>query len=65
MVDRLGLKHRTSELTGYSALYDGKQVLFAESEWKLASIMKLVWRYGFGLYYLNSHIDQMLDSFDR
>lgn len=64
-MEKLGLRRRKNDLTDYTALYDGSNILFAESDWKAVSISKLIWRYGFGIYQLNNHISKMLDSFER
>lgn len=65
LMKELGLKRRDSELSGYSALFDGKNLVFVESEWKVATIAKLAWKYGLGIYKLNQHIKEMLGLFDR
>lgn len=65
LVDKLGLKKRSKDLSDYTALYDGSKILFAESAWKAVSVSKLLWRYGLGIYHLNNHISNMLDSFER
>ncbi|KAK6617216.1 hypothetical protein RUM44_005547 [Polyplax serrata] len=50
---------------GYFGLYDGKQFIFAESDWQIKTLWNVIYRYGFGFWKLKNEIDDMLNKFDR
>lgn len=46
-------------------LWDGSKFLFEESTWHPMTVLKMLWRYGYGIFKLNSYIDDMLTKFER
>lgn len=47
------------------ALYDGDDFIFKSSQNYLWTVMKMLWRYGFGPIKLETFINKILDEFER
>ncbi|XP_046394831.1 prenylcysteine oxidase-like [Ischnura elegans] len=47
------------------ALYDGKDIVFEESDWEVVTWMKMLWRYGWSIIKLNNIVEKMLSEFRR
>ena len=56
----------TKDRSEYSiGIYDQNGIEFISSEWKLVTLAKMILRYGFSLFHLDSFVEKMLDEFDR
>ncbi|XP_065201064.1 prenylcysteine oxidase 1-like isoform X2 [Planococcus citri] len=56
----------TKERSEYAiGIYDQNGIEFISSEWKLVTFAKMLLRYGYSLFKLDSFIETMLDEFDR
>ena len=60
-----GLKQRESAKGSLMGLWDGKNFVFEESSWETMTILKMLWRYGYGSVKLKYYIEDMLSKFDR
>ena len=59
-----GLKERQSRYSNFG-LYNGHKFVFTESEWKVITLARLVWRYGYHTVKLHNYIGSMLDKFEK
>ncbi|KAL6433410.1 hypothetical protein ACFW04_006511 [Cataglyphis niger] len=46
-------------------IWDGDEFVYKENSWYIVSMMKLFYRYGFQLYRLKRHIDDIIEDFGR
>jgi prenylcysteine oxidase/farnesylcysteine lyase len=61
-----GLKKLSSKDDGERmGLYDGREFVYEDSRWPFVSTVKLLWRYGYDLWRLKTHISDMLRDFSR
>ena len=44
--------HDISDSDGRLAVFDGTQLVFKESEWRLLTLVRLLWRYGLAYFQL-------------
>lgn len=58
-------KKEGSDFSRKFALYDGKEIVFSESQWEITTLIKLLWRYGFSPLRLSNHVEKMLSYFKR
>jgi hypothetical protein len=59
-----GLKKRESRHSNHG-LYNGHEFVFTESDWKVITLAKLVWQYGYNAVKLHDYIGDMLDKFEK
>jgi prenylcysteine oxidase/farnesylcysteine lyase len=59
-----GLKKRKSSDSKFG-LYNGYEFVFTESNWKVITLARLVWRYGYHAVKLHNYIGDMLDKFEK
>jgi prenylcysteine oxidase/farnesylcysteine lyase len=59
-----GLKKRQSRNSRFG-LYNGQEFIFTESDWKIITLAKLAWRYGYDIITLQNYIGDMLNKFER
>jgi len=59
-----GLKKRKSSDSKFG-LYNGREFVFTESNWKVITLAKLGWRYGYNAVKLHNSIGDMLDKFEK
>lgn len=63
-VKTFGLKPRENAEGSLMGLWDGSKFVFEESSWHPMTVLKMLWRYGYGVLKLNSYIDDMLAKFE-
>ncbi|XP_010876056.2 prenylcysteine oxidase 1 [Esox lucius] len=63
-LDRLGLSQRT-DVPGKMAIFDGKEIIFEESDWFIVNFLRLLWRYGFNFLRMQMWVESVLDKFMR
>lgn len=63
-VDQLGLKVRT-EVPSTFSIFDGKELIFEESEWFIVNFLRMLWRYGFNPLRMHMWVEGLLDKFMR
>uniref|UniRef100_A0A2P2I199 Prenylcysteine oxidase 1-like n=1 Tax=Hirondellea gigas TaxID=1518452 RepID=A0A2P2I199_9CRUS len=63
-VDELGLSHST-DCPASAGLYNGSEWVFKTSDWQMLTLAKLLWRYGWDAYTLQSITEDMLNKFSR
>ncbi|GAB4820077.1 hypothetical protein N2152v2_007123 [Parachlorella kessleri] len=56
--------HDISDSDSRLAVFDGSQLVFKESEWRLLTLLRLLWRYGLAYYQLRSHPSRMFARFE-
>jgi len=59
-----GLKKRKSS-DSKIGLYNGREFVFTESNWKVITLAKLGWRYGYNAVKLHNYVGDMLDKFEK
>jgi len=59
-----GLKKRKSRYSNFG-LYNGREFVFTESDWKVITLARLVWRYGYNAVKLHDYIGDELDKFEK
>ncbi|XP_071452512.1 prenylcysteine oxidase 1-like [Hetaerina americana] len=63
---KFGLQKRAAgDPNSKFALYNGKEIIFSESDWEIITWMKMLWRYGWGPIKLNNIVEKMLNDFKR
>ncbi|XP_063067351.1 prenylcysteine oxidase 1 [Engraulis encrasicolus] len=63
-VDKLGLSPR-KDVPSKMAIFDGKELMFEESDWFIVNILKMIWRYGFNFLRMYMWVEGVLDKFMR
>ncbi|KAL0965586.1 hypothetical protein UPYG_G00283250 [Umbra pygmaea] len=63
-LEKLGLSLR-SEVPGKMAIFDGKELIFEESDWFIVNFLRLLWRYGFNFLRMQMWVESVLDKFMR
>ncbi|KAM0734006.1 Prenylcysteine oxidase 1 [Formica fusca] len=63
-VKLLGLEQNFPSEQKYG-IWNGDEFVYKESSWYIASMAKLFYRYGFQLYRLKRHIDDILEDFEK
>ncbi|KAE8747686.1 hypothetical protein FOCC_FOCC005665 [Frankliniella occidentalis] len=63
-VKNFGLKVRETSTGSRMGLWDGGKFVFEESSWEPITYLKMLWRYGYGIFKLKSYIDDMLTKFE-
>lgn len=60
----LGLKKRKSSDSKFG-LYNGREFVFTESNWKMITLARLLWQYGYHAVKLHNYVGDMLDKFEN
>lgn len=47
------------------AIFDGKELVFEESDWFIINFFRLLWRYGFSFLRMQMWVESILDKFMR
>lgn len=47
------------------AIFDGKELVFEESDWYIVNFFRMLWRYGFGFLRMQMWVESILDKFMR
>ncbi|XP_062870875.1 prenylcysteine oxidase 1-like [Trichomycterus rosablanca] len=63
-VDRLGLSAR-AEVPTKLAFFDGKELVFEESDWFIVNFLRMLWRYGLNSIRMHMWVEGILDKFMR
>ncbi|XP_076020113.1 prenylcysteine oxidase 1 [Genypterus blacodes] len=63
-VDRLGLSQR-KDVPSKVAIFDGKELVFEESDWFIVNFIRMIWRYGFNIIRMRMWVEGVLDKFMR
>uniref|UniRef100_A0A3B1K477 Prenylcysteine oxidase 1 n=1 Tax=Astyanax mexicanus TaxID=7994 RepID=A0A3B1K477_ASTMX len=63
-VDRLGLSAR-ADVSSKAAIFNGKELMFEESEWFIVNFLRMLWRYGFNSIRMHMWVEGILDKFMR
>ncbi|KAM3874308.1 prenylcysteine oxidase 1 [Diretmus argenteus] len=63
-IDKLGIPQR-KDVPSKSAIFDGKELIFEESDWFIVNMLRLLWRYGFNFLRMQMWVEGILDKFMR
>ncbi|KAK7895711.1 hypothetical protein WMY93_021036 [Mugilogobius chulae] len=63
-VDRLGMSPR-KDVASKMAIFNGKELIFEESDWFIVNFLRFLWRYGFNLIRMRMWVESVLDKFMR
>lgn len=63
-MDRLGIPPRR-DVPSKMAIFDGKELVFEESDWFIINFLRLLWRYGFSFLRMQMWVEGILDKFMR
>lgn len=63
-IERLGLPQR-KDVPSKMAIFDGKELVFEESDWFIINFLRLLWRYGFSFLRMQMWVEGILDKFMR
>ncbi|XP_072227369.1 prenylcysteine oxidase 1 [Leuresthes tenuis] len=63
-VEKLGIPPRT-DVPSKMAIFDGKELVFEESNWFIINFLRLLWRYGFNFLRMQMWVESVLDKFMR
>lgn len=64
MIYIVGLNPR-KDVPSKMAIFDGKELMFEESDWFIVNILRLLWRYGFNFLRMYMWVEGILDKFMR
>lgn len=66
LIIQLGLQKRTSVFKDEKlGLYNGHNFDFIENDYHWLNVLKIFWRYGYSIKYLQDFVNGMLDKFER
>lgn len=60
----LGLSARKN-VPSKMAIFDGKELVFEESDWFIVNFLRMLWRYGFNFIRMQMWVESILDKFMR
>ncbi|XP_005735352.1 prenylcysteine oxidase 1 [Pundamilia nyererei] len=63
-VDKLGIPQR-KDVPSKMAIFDGKHILFEESDWFIVNFFRMLWRYGLNFLRMQMWVETVLDKFMR
>lgn len=63
-IERLGIPPRM-DFGSKMAIFDGKELVFEESNWFIINFLRLLWRYGFNFLRMQMWVESVLDKFMR
>uniref|UniRef100_A0A3P9ISN7 Prenylcysteine oxidase 1 n=1 Tax=Oryzias latipes TaxID=8090 RepID=A0A3P9ISN7_ORYLA len=63
-IEKLGIPPR-KDVPSKMAIFDGKELVFEESDWFLINFFRLLWRYGFSFLRMQMWVESILDKFMR
>ncbi|CAL7951839.1 unnamed protein product [Xylocopa violacea] len=63
-VKLLGLEH-VSPNGKRTSIWNGNEIVFEESNWKILSLAKLIYRYGIQPFTLNRHVTSVINDFEK
>ncbi|CAN9504918.1 unnamed protein product [Ophioblennius macclurei] len=63
-IEKLGIPPR-KDFPSKMAIFDGKELVFEESNWFIINFLKMLWRYGFNFIRMQMWVEGVLDKFMR
>ncbi|KAM9306720.1 prenylcysteine oxidase 1 [Pholidichthys leucotaenia] len=63
-IDKLGIPPR-KDVPSKLAIFDGKELVFEESDWFIINLFRMLWRYGFNILRMQMWVESVLDKFMR
>lgn len=63
-VDKLGISPR-KDVPSKMAIFNGKELVFEESDWFIINFLRFLWRYGFNFLRMQMWVESVLDKFMR
>ncbi|XP_053372013.1 prenylcysteine oxidase 1 [Clarias gariepinus] len=63
-VDKLGLSAR-ADVPSKTAIFDGKEIIYEESDWFIVNFLRMLWNYGFNSLRMKMWVEGILDKFMR
>ncbi|CAG5867388.1 unnamed protein product [Menidia menidia] len=63
-VEKLGIPPR-KDTPSKMAIFDGKELVYEESDWFIINVLRLLWRYGFNFLRMQMWVESILDKFMR
>lgn len=63
-IEKLGIPPR-KDVPSKMAIFDGKELVFEESDWFIINFLRLLWRYGFNFIRMQMWVESVLDKFMR
>ncbi|XP_013859270.1 prenylcysteine oxidase 1 [Austrofundulus limnaeus] len=63
-IEKLGIPSRKN-LPSKMAIFDGKELVFEESDWFIVNFFRMLWRYGFSFLRMQMWVESVLDKFMR
>lgn len=63
-VDRLGLSAQP-DMPSKLAIFDGKELIYEESDWYIVNFIRMLWRYGLNFFRMPMWMEGVLDKFMR
>ncbi|XP_028273039.1 prenylcysteine oxidase 1 [Parambassis ranga] len=63
-IEKLGIPQR-KDVPTKMAIFDGKELVFEESDWFIINFLRILWRYGFNFLRMQMWVESILDKFMR
>ncbi|KAF6725893.1 Prenylcysteine oxidase [Oryzias melastigma] len=63
-IEKLGIPPK-KDVPSKMAIFDGKELVFEESDWFIINFFRLLWRYGFSFLRMQMWVESILDKFMR
>ncbi|XP_029371882.1 prenylcysteine oxidase 1 [Echeneis naucrates] len=63
-IEKLGIPVR-KDVDSKMAIFDGKELMFEESEWFIVNFIRMLWQYGFNFIRMQMWVESILDKFMR
>ncbi|XP_069020287.1 prenylcysteine oxidase 1 isoform X2 [Embiotoca jacksoni] len=63
-IEKLGIPPR-KDVPSKMAIFDGKELVFEESNWFIVNFLRMLWRYGFNFLRMQMWVESILDKFMR
>lgn len=63
-IEKLGIPQR-KDVSSKMAIFDGKEIMFEESDWFIVNFLRMLWRYGFNFLRMQMWVESVLDKFMR
>lgn len=63
-IDKIGLAQR-KDVPSKMAIFNGRDLMFEESDWFIINFLRMLWRYGFSFLRMQMWVESVLDKFMR
>ncbi|XP_027881544.1 prenylcysteine oxidase 1 [Xiphophorus couchianus] len=63
-IEKIGIPQR-KDVPSKMAIFDGKELVFEESDWFIVNFFRMLWRYGFSFVRMQMWVESVLDKFMR